>query len=254
MPASSSSTWSTVGFRPLAGRQARRLESHPDLPLPILLCPIRSARRMRLRLDDSAALLKLTHPRHVRAAAALEWAASQKQWVARQLAQALPPLPFEPGGVIPVEGRDVTLHWDESEHRCPRMENGRIVCGGPRQGFERRIAQFLRRLALQTLSAETAEAAGRAGLRAAAVSVGDARTRWGSCSSNGSLRYNWRLILAPVDARRYVVAHEVAHLRHLDHGPRFKALESELFDGDEAAAQRLLRSEGPRLRRIGIAR
>jgi predicted metal-dependent hydrolase len=81
--------------------------------------------------------------------------------------------------------------------------------------------------------------------------VGDANTRWGSCSAERKIRYSWRLILAPPAARRYVVAHEVAHLVHLDHGPRFKALEAQLFAGDVAAARGLLRRVGPRLKRIG---
>jgi hypothetical protein len=86
------------------------------------------------------------------------------------------------------------------------------------------------------------------------VSIGDARTRWGSCSSDGRIRYNWRLILTTPEVRRYVVAHEVAHLEHLNHGKKFKALERKLFGGDVAAAEASLRSCAPRLRRIGQAR
>ena len=87
-----------------------------------------------------------------------------------------------------------------------------------------------------------------------AVAVGDADTRWGSCSSSGRIRYSWRLILAPPEVRRYVVAHEVAHLVHMDHGPKFKALERELFEGDADAARLLLRRIGSRLKRIGRTR
>jgi predicted metal-dependent hydrolase len=58
------------------------------------------------------------------------------------------------------------------------------------------------------------------------------------------------LILAPPMVRRFVVAHEVAHLVHLNHGPEFKALEEQLFDGDVPAARALLRQVGGRLRRI----
>jgi predicted metal-dependent hydrolase len=94
--------------------------------------------------------------------------------------------------------------------------------------------------------------ASKAGLRASCVAVGDARTRWGSCSSSGAIRYSWRLILAPPQARRFVVAHEVAHLAHLNHGAGFRALERRLFDGDVREAEALLRRVGPRLRRIGI--
>ena len=244
MPAISNFIWSSV--------RSRRLSNHPDLPLPVLLCAIPRARRMRLRFDDRDQLLKVTHPRHVRPSAALAWAATHKQWVAEQLERSLPPEPFVRGAVIPVEGKDVELCLCERSPRTPRLDGGRLVCGGPESGFARRIEGFLRCLALDVLSAETAEMAEAAGLHAISVSVGDARTRWGSCSSSGRIRYSWRLILAAPQARRYVVAHEVAHLKHLDHGRDFKALERKLFGGDTAEAEALLRICGPRLRRIGL--
>ena len=66
-------------------------------------------------------------------------------------------------------------------------------------------------------------------------------SRWGSCSASGAIRYNWRLILAPPHLLRWVVAHEVAHRRHMNHGPAFQALEAELYGGDVAAARAELR-------------
>ena len=101
------------------------------------------------------------------------------------------------------------------------------------------------------LSAETAAAARKAGVSVRRVSIGDAGTRWGSCSESGSIRYNWRLVLAPPEVRRWVVAHEVAHRLHMNHGPEFKALEAQLFAGDVRAARLLLRRLGPRLKRVG---
>jgi predicted metal-dependent hydrolase len=134
----------------------------------------------------------------------------------------------------------------------PKLEDGRLVVGGPAEGFSARVERFLKRLALETLSRETAEAAVRAGIAPAAVSVGDASTRWGSCSSARRIRYSWRLILAPAKARRFVIAHEVAHLKELNHGARFKQIERELFGDDVAEARALLRAWGPRLKRIGL--
>ena len=214
---------------------------------------MRTARRMRLRLDERERLLKVTHPRSVRPSAALAWAVSQKPWVEDQLGRVLPAEPLVSGAVIPVDGADVELRWCDVAPRVPSLDRGILACGGPEAAFPRRIEQFLRRFALETLSRETAEIADKAGLRPASVAVGDARTRWGSCSSEGAIRYSWRLILAPPPARRFVVAHEVAHLTHLDHGARFRALERELFGGDVREAKALLRSAGPRLRRIGVA-
>lgn len=209
---------------------------------------------MRLRLDERDRLLKVTHPRSVRPGAALVWAAEQKAWVEEQLARSAPPEPFVPGGRIPIDGSDVELCWSETAPRAPLLQGGRLLCGGPRGAFARRVELFLRRLAVETLSRETAECAARAGVRATSVAVGDARTRWGSCSSGGAIRYSWRLLLAPPEARRYVVCHEVAHLKHLDHGSAFRSFERELFGGDTAAAEALLRSAAPRLRRIGFSR
>jgi hypothetical protein len=209
---------------------------------------------MRLRFDERERLLKLTHPRGVRAAVALAWAATQKRWIDEQVERALPAEPFTPGAIIPIAGEDIELCWADAAPRTPRMADGKLICGGPAPAFARRIEQYLKRLAADTLSRETAEIAASGGLKASLVSVGDARTRWGSCSSGGRIRYNWRLILAAPEVRRYVVAHEVAHLEHLDHGPRFKALERDLFGDDTRPARDLLRSCGPRLRRIGLGR
>jgi predicted metal-dependent hydrolase len=104
------------------------------------------------------------------------------------------------------------------------------------------------------MSREVAEFSSAAGAVAKSVSAGDAGTRWGSCSSQGRIRLSWRLILAPPQARRYVVAHEVAHLKHLNHGADFKALEARMFGPGVVEAKAILRDVGPRLRRLGRGR
>jgi predicted metal-dependent hydrolase len=207
---------------------------------------------MRLRFDEKRQLLKLTHPRGLSRKTALGWAATQREWVGAQIERAQSAEPFANGAVVPIDGQDVRLCWSQAAPRTPRLAHGCLVAGGPEAGFAARIERFLRRLALETLSLETAEIAAAAAKRPVAVSVGDAATRWGSCSSAGRIRYSWRLILVPASARRFVVAHEVAHLEHLNHGPDFKALERKLFGGDVAAAKALLRRLGPRLKRIGL--
>lgn len=82
------------------------------------------------------------------------------------------------------------------------------------------------------------------------ITMRDPRTRWGSCSANGNLGFSWRLVLAPEFVLAYVVAHEVAHLKELNHGPRFWRLVERLI-GDPEPARRWLRAEGPDLHRYG---
>ena len=237
--------WSNARFKPL---------SEAELPLPIEIRPIRSARRLRLRFDEAEGVLKLTCPWRTSRRAALSWALDQKEWIEAQLVRALPPEPFVPGATIPLEGSEVRLVWSASAPRSAEIADGTLRCGGPEAAFPRRIETFLKRRALYVMSREVAEYASAAGVSAHGVSVGDAGSRWGSCSSQRRIRLSWRLILAPPNVRRFVVAHEVAHLVHLNHSGQFKALEAKLFGPGLARAKADLRRIGPRLRRIGRGR
>ncbi len=224
------------------------------LPAPIDIRPLKTARRLRLRFDEASGTLKLTCPWRTSRRAALNWVLDQRDWIGTQLARALPPEPFEPGATIPIEGQDVRIIWHPGSPRTPLLSGGELRVGGPEDSVPRRIETYLKRCALDTMSREVAEFAAEAGVSAAAVTVGDAGTRWGSCSSQRKIRLSWRLMFAPPPVRRYVVAHEVAHLVHLDHGSKFKALEARLFGPGLAEAKAALRRIGPRLRRVGRRR
>jgi predicted metal-dependent hydrolase len=234
------------------GRSEAALEA--ALPAPIDIKPMRNARRLRLRFDDSSGSFKLTCPARMSRRTALAWALDQREWVEAQLARMVAAEPIAPGARMPIEGRDVIIVWDEAYPRSPRLVAGELRCGGPASAVQRRVESFLKTLALQTMSAEVAEFAQMVGMTASAVTIGDPATRWGSCSSQGRIRLSWRLILAPPEVRRYVVAHEVAHLKHLNHGPQFKALEARLFGPGLAEAKAALRRVGPRIRRVGRRR
>jgi predicted metal-dependent hydrolase len=224
---------------------------HPGLPWPIAIRNHPQARRLRLRLDPDNRRLLLTCPPRSNRKAAIAWAVGQRPWVESELAKLPPGNAFAPGETIPFEGVELRLEWDPGQSRIVGHEGDRLVCGGPREGFERRILAWLKRRARDELSKETAAVAAFAGVTIKSVGIGDASSRWGSCSASGAIRYNWRLVLAPVQVRRWVVAHEVAHRIHMNHGPAFKALEAELFDGDVNLARSTLRLIGPRLKRVG---
>ena len=221
------------------------------LPLPIEIRRLRSSRRFRLRFDEAAGKLKLTCPLRTSRRAALAWALDQREWIEAQLARAEPAMPFVPGACFPFEGREVRITWREDWPRSPTLVESDLRCGGPEAGLRRRIEDFLKRRARDTIPTDIAEFATRAGVTPRCVTIGDAATRWGSCSSDGRIRMSWRLVLAPAEVRRYVAAHEVAHLVHLNHGAEFKALEARLFGPGVAQAKSTLRRIGPRLRRVG---
>ena len=221
------------------------------LPLPVALKPMKQARRLRLRIDHEAKVLRLTLPWRYSRKKALAWVGEQSEWVERQLARAPAARPFVDGASVPFRGGELVLVWADGERRGVRLEGDQLIVGGPEASFARAVERWLRAEALAVLSGLTREIAEREGVSVRAVAVGDPVSRWGSCSSDGSIRYSWRLILAPPDALRFVVAHEVAHRLHMDHSPAFRAAEARLFGGPVAFARGVLRSVGAGLRGVG---
>ena len=222
----------------------------PGLPLPVRLQRLRAARVMRLRVDHARRLLKLTAPARTAPRHALRWAEEQRPWVEAQLAKAPDALPITNGATLPFQGSQLVVTWTGGR-RGAALDDDRLLVGGPAESIERAVLRWLQEQARRELSAETQRIAGAAGVTVRSVSIGDPVSRWGSCSATGNIRYSWRLILAPPECLRFVVAHEVAHRLHMDHSPRFKAAEAELFGGPVAPARLLLRKLSPSLRAVG---
>jgi predicted metal-dependent hydrolase len=211
------------------------------------------ARRARLSVDPASGRVRLTLPRRAALGPALAWAEEKQGWIAAQQAKLPEPRPFVPGARLPFGDTELTIDWQADRPRTVRRDGDRLVCGGPLDGLARRVTAWLKREALAVLSEETRGAAERAGVRVTAVAVGDPRGRWGSCTASGSIRYSWRLILAPGFVLRSTVAHEVAHRVHMHHGPQFHAFAAELSGEDDAAAHAWLRRNGAALHWIGRA-
>ena len=219
--------------------------------IPLVVKPSPRARVMRLRVDPRTREVVLTVPRRVSRRKAIEWASGQRAWIEKALAAVPPGLPLIPGAELPLRGVPHRIEWDPALTRTIRVDDGRILLGGPEEMVGPRLLRWLRQEAARLLEAETHEYAAKAGVSVARVGVGDPTSRWGSCSSSGAIRYSWRLIFAPDHVRRATVAHEVAHRVHMNHGPAFHALVRELFGTDPAPARAWLRSQGQFVHRIG---
>jgi len=87
--------------------------------------------------------------------------------------------------------------------------------------LQRRLSDWLKQQAKHDLAAASTAYARAMEVKIRRITIRDQSSRWGSCSSDGSLSYSWRLVLAPAFVLDYVAAHEVAHLRHMDHSPRY---------------------------------
>ncbi|MFN0042838.1 MAG: M48 family metallopeptidase [Alphaproteobacteria bacterium] len=208
------------------------------------------ARRMTLRIDGAIDGIDLTLPRWVSVAEGLRFAESKRDWLADRLAALPPRVRFEDGALVPLAGREYRVRHREAELPLVWLEREEIRAGGAEHGLPERIGAWIKDLAKRELAHRAAEKAARIGLPAPPVRLRDTRSLWGSCSPEGRLTFTWRLVFAPEVAMDYVVAHEVAHLKHMNHGKRFWALVDQLT-ADAAGARAWLRREGARLHRYG---
>lgn len=230
----------------------RKEAQHPEIRvggrvLPVAIIRHATARRMILRLAPDGSEVRVTLPRWGRTADAVEFAQSRADWLARQ-AETIPQrTPPASGDTIDFRGRALLVRHDLSCPRRPVFAADAVTLGGPAETIPSRLQRWLEGEALLLFGADAEDYAQAAGVPMPQVRLSRARRRWGSCSSDGVLRLNWRLVQAPDPVRRSVVAHEVAHLVHFDHSPQFHALLHSIYDDDLAQANEWLRASGPGL-------
>ena len=126
-----------------------------------------------------------------------------------------------------------------------------LIVHGDRRHLSRRIADFLKREAKRDIESLVAKHTGTIGKRARAIRFRDTTSRWGSCTSDGTLSFSWRIMMAPAPVINYLVAHEVAHLKEMNHGPKFWKLCKELCPDTERCKDWLKRNGGA-LQAIGF--
>ncbi len=219
-----------------------------EVPVAIVRSP--RARRLTLRADAVAGRVRVSLPARASLREAERFVDAHHDWIAARVANWPRPLPFAAGAAIPFDGGLLRLDWAAANPRRVARDGDRLLLGGPEATVAGRTRRWLRDAAIADLAPATAALAATLG-RTVTVGVGDPATRWGSCAGDGTIRYSWRLILAPPAVRQSVVAHEVAHLRHPNHGRDFWRLASELTVGDLAAARAWLKAHGAALHWIG---
>lgn len=203
--------------------------------------------------DTVKGVVRLTAPEYVDPAQAIRFARSKATWLARQFADAPAAVAIVNGAQISLCGSPYVIRWLPDHSRKPNIiaEREEIQLGGPEDNIEPRLLRWLQEQARHYMHEDLVEYCAKAALPLPRLSIGDAKRRWGSCSNKQAIRLNWRLVMAPSLVRRSVVAHEVAHLKHMDHSRRFYAFLDDIFEGDRRKADMWLKQHGRGLHMIG---
>jgi predicted metal-dependent hydrolase len=200
--------------------------------VPVSIRVSERARRVGLRIDSAEGKVELILPRGVSERTGLRFLAAKRAWVAARV-EALPErVAFVEGATVPLLGVPHRIRRELDPAVPPvRIVDGEIRVRGDPVHLARRVRDHLVAAARAELAPRARRLAARIGRDVSRVNIRDTRSRWGSCSGQRNLSFSWRLLLAPEPVLEYVVAHEVAHLAEMNHGPRFWALVESLAPG-----------------------
>lgn len=221
-----------------------------EQPVSIAVRRNKRARRIAIRIDPAKDLPELVLPARASEAEGLAFLRSRTRWLLDRLSALPPRMPFEDGAVLPLRGEPHRIAHDPAARRGVWAQDGRIVVSGRAEHLSRRLHDWLRREAKVAIAPRAHAKAALLDKTPARITIRDQKSRWGSCSSGGSLSFNWRLVLAPDPVLDYVVAHEVGHMAELNHSPAFWKTVDRLTPHAKGGRD-WLRRNGDRLFRYG---
>jgi predicted metal-dependent hydrolase len=194
---------------------------------------IRSKRKTIALIIRSDGSLEVRAPLHLPKKDILEWVASKSGWIEKHRQQVLqaqaekarsPDRPLQSGDLVYVMGKTYPLRVIKTQTKTLRLEATRLVMSSDLlPNAHAVLQQYLTNLLASGLALRFSRFIDLIGKKPAMVRISKARTRWGSCSSNGNIALNWRLAMAPPEILDYIIVHELAHLKHPNHSRAFWA-------------------------------
>lgn len=221
--------------------------------LPLRIVESERARRLILRIETGGQALRVTVPIGVPLREVDRFVERHHGWLESRLAK-VPRRPMvRPGIKLPLRGVPHRIVHDAAPRGTVSIgvsdDKPALIVHGDRAHLPRRLADFLKRQAKKDIERLVEKHTTTIGRKAKSIRFRDTTSRWGSCTSGGNLSFSWRIMMAPPVVIDYLVAHEVAHLKQMNHGPKFWKLCEELCPRtDEAKAW--LKRNGPALQAI----
>jgi predicted metal-dependent hydrolase len=238
---------------------ALKAQSIDGIGAPVEVRRHPAARRLTLRVSRTRRAVIVTLPLQCDIDEAGTFISRNIEWVRARLDNLPVPVPFRDGVFIPLRGVPHRIVFTGPQRGCRTVQKvagsmyPELHVPGERETASARLEAWLGQQARRDLDARVVWHAHSLGVRAKRMAVRDQASRWGSCSTTGVLSFSWRLVLAPSHILDYVAAHEVAHLKEMNHGPRFWALVRKSCPGMDDA-KRWLQIYGMDLHRYGPGR
>ncbi|TXH35794.1 MAG: M48 family peptidase [Rhodospirillaceae bacterium] len=236
--------------RPMAEATDVQMLNFTARSVPLVFQQNSRARRIIMRLDYGSSRIVVVLPKRTSRDEGKRFVLSNKEWIAERLDQLPETVPFEHGAVIPFLGIDHCIRHRPTARGVVWCEDQEIHVAGQEAHLRRRVADWLKLEARREIEMRAHAKAEQIGRKIKRITIRDTKSRWGSCTSEGELSFSWRLVLAPRHVLDYVISHEIAHLKEMNHGPRFWKLCGELCRTVNASRE-WLEENGTELYRYG---
>lgn len=219
------------------------------------LLELRQRKTVGLKITDAG--LAVHAPKRIPQYQLAQVLADKAHWIMRKLADReanqVQPVQWVDGEHLLYLGQDIQLEFIESKtNKAPKLEGDVLklaLTNHTPQIVQRKVTQWYQKQALPDFLRRIELFASRLGVPTPPVKLSNAKSRWGSCNSRGEVRLAWRLIQASPDMINFVVCHELAHLKEMNHSPRFYAVLDELFPSHRQV-ERAMKILTPQLHRI----
>lgn len=233
----------------------QRMHEVAGRTLPLKIVENGRARRLTLRIDAGGQGLRITTPPGLAVREVEKFLQRHQGWLEERLVK-LPDQPqLRPGVKLPLRGVPHLVVHEPGRRGTVTITQvdgaPALLVHGDAGHLPRRLADFLKREARRDIEALVTKHTAAVGRAATSIRFKDTTSRWGSCSASGALSFNWRIMMAPPLVIDYLVAHEVAHLKEMNHGPKFWRLCAKLCPRTEEAKAWLKRN-GAALQAIGF--
>lgn len=209
-------------------------KTHIDIDgvdVPVIIVENARSERLTLRIMTGGKELRLSVPPHTPYRHIDQFLQKHRQWVAKKLALMPKVHTIADGTAIQLRGvPHLIVHQGRGRGLVKPVERDgqwQLDVHGDIRHLSRRVVDYLKKQARSDLHLAVSSHADNLGVKAKSITLRDTTSRWGSCSSRGALSFSWRIIMAPPDILDYLAAHEVAHLRQMNHSPDFWELVAE---------------------------
>ncbi len=209
------------------------------------------AKRLALRLNRKTFSIDLVIPKRTSTRKINAFVNSNQDWIDKTLSSLPQTVYFSNGAIFPFFGEILTLKITKSssvKRTKIAIEGSQLCIDTYLNDITPRLKRWIRDETKKRLEKLAFEKASQLGKPLSKVSVRDTHTRWGSCGHKGAISFSWRLAFAPYSSIDYVVAHEVAHLKHMDHSQKFWSTCESLCE-DYAQGKSWMRENGLELMR-----